>query len=367
MTVCSPELGIGPEATLGGAVYDRELLMALASNDVDITILLPGGEPVPDGQSWTVVRTPRHRRSYYEYNWIFYRALVQEFERRRFDILRVHSPYSIGLGALWFARRARVPTVLHYLHVEPRSLWRAIDRMTLGRYAHIITISEATRRELLATYSLDPGRVSVALPGVASRYSPGGADPALRARWAGAHVALFLGSLIPRKNVSLAIDAVAVLRSRGDNVRLVIAGTGPEEASLRTHAINCGIGDHVDFVGRVTEQSKVALLRSADVFVFPSTLEGFGMAAVEAMACGTPVVALDSGPVTEFLENGVSGLGVDPSSGVHGFADAIGVALHDEDLRADLKAGGRRRAEGLTWDRSAKEVARVYREVCHAA
>jgi glycosyltransferase involved in cell wall biosynthesis len=363
LRVCSPELGIDPEANLGGAVYDRELLIALATLDVELSILLPHGESADSSPRWQITRTPRHRRSYYEYNWIFHRALRQEFRRRRFDLLRVHSPYSVGVGALTFARRTRIPAVLHYLHVEPRLSWQMVDRLTLHRYAHVVTISEATRHELLATYHLDPAKVSVVYPGVSDKYSPGSADRELRHRWNDVPVALYIGSLIARKNLQLAILTVARLRTAGVFLRLVLAGTGDDEPRLRGEVERLQLGDRVEFLGRVSENEKLALLRSADLFVFPSTREGFGMAAVEAMACGLPVVALRSGPIVEIMGDGAGGVLVDPGNAMEGFEAAFRRLLTDNHLRDRLRTAARSRAATFSWQRSAEQVLEIYRQV----
>jgi glycosyltransferase involved in cell wall biosynthesis len=361
--LCSPQLGVDPEANLGGTVYDRELLRAMANLGADVIVLLPQGEAVGAVKGWDIRRTERHRRSYYEYNWIFYRALWQEYRRQAFDVLRVHSPYSVGLGALRFASRARVPAVLHYLHVEPRRLWRAVDRMTLHRYAHVVTISEATRAELLHASNLEPARISVARPGVSDVYVPGNADPALEAAWGGAPVALYVGGLIARKNLLLAIRSVDRIRRAGIALRLVIAGTGDDRLQLEAEVARLGLGGVVEFRGRVTEQQKLTLMRSADLFVFPSTLEGFGMAAAEAMACGLPVVALRHGPATEFMEDGVSALLVDPAYADEQFPAAMMQLIAREDLRRTIQAGGRAAAAKLSWEHSARQVLDIYREV----
>jgi glycosyltransferase involved in cell wall biosynthesis len=363
LRVCSPELGIDPEANLGGAVYDRELLIALASLGVDISVLLPEGEIADTSARWHIIRTPRHRRSYYEYNWIFHRALKNEFERQRFDVLRVHSPYSVGIGALTFALRRRIPAVLHYLHVEPRRSWQMVDRLTLHRYAHVVTISDATRQELLAAYALDPQKVTVVYPGVSDRYTPGPPDPGLHQEWRHAPVALYVGGLIARKNLQLAIRTVERLRTAGVFMRLVLAGAGHDEANLRGEVERLQLSDRVDFLGRVTERQKLALLRSADLFAFPSAREGFGMAPVEAMACGLPVVALRSGPIAETIVHGESGLLVDPANASEGFETAFHQLLTNSDLRHRLQAGGQARALAFSWQRSARQVLDIYRGV----
>jgi glycosyltransferase involved in cell wall biosynthesis len=361
--ICSPQLGLDPAANLGGAVYDRELLKAMLRPAVELSILLPKGERVDAGAGWEVHRTRRHRWSYYEYNWIFHRALGREYERQSFDLLRVHSPYSIGPGALAFARRTNVPAVLHYLHVEPRRLWQTVDRLTLRRYAHVVTISHQTKTDLLAQYDLAPEAITVAHPGISDSYVPGPPNPALRGQWGDRPVLLFVGSLVARKRVGDAIEAVARLRAEGVPVRLVIVGTGDEAPRLRELADRHGVQNDVEFAGRVDEPRKLALLRTADVFVFPSRLEGFGMAPAEAMACGMAVVAANSGPIPEIIRHGESGWLFDVREGVPALVQAIKLLLGDDERRRRLRAGAIERARTFSWHGSADRVLAVYREV----
>jgi glycosyltransferase involved in cell wall biosynthesis len=358
LRVCSPQLGLAPDANLGGAVYDRELLRAMVARGATIDVLLPEGASVEEDVGWHITRTPSHRRSYYEYNWIFLHALRRHWRDRPADILRVHSPYSVGPGALVFARSVGVPVALHYLHREPRPLWRCMDALTLGRYDLIVTISDATCRDLVSA-GIPRERIAVAYPGVDDTYVPG-ASRSPRSYLCAAYV----GGLIARKNLEVALRAVARARADGIDVRFVIAGDGELGAALRRLASDLALGSAVEFRGRISHQAKLDLLRDTDIFLFPSRLEGFGMAAVEALACGTPVIGLRTTSTSEIVRHGETGLLLDDPDGVEAIANAIATLASSPVMRADM---GRRGAldvrQRFSWAHSAATVMAAYRAV----
>jgi glycosyltransferase involved in cell wall biosynthesis len=358
LRVCSPQLGLAPDANLGGAVYDRELLRAMVELGVAVDVLLPEGAPVDEGAGWHITRTPAHRRSYYEYNWIFLKALRRHWRERPADILRVHSPYSVGPGALAFARQVGAPVALHYLHREPRRLWAYVDHLTLKRYDLIVTISDATRRDLEHA-GIPRARIVVAYPGVDHTYRPGPPRPHrpyLRAA--------YVGGLIVRKNLELALRGIAMARARGTDVRFVIAGTGDRAGVLRQLTIDLGLGSAVEFTGLIDHDAKLELLRDADVFLFPSRLEGFGMAAVEALACGTPVIGLRTTSTSEIVRHGETGVLLDDPDDPAALADVLATLAASPDRRVEM---GRRGAEDVrqrfSWMQSAETVTAAYRSV----
>jgi glycosyltransferase involved in cell wall biosynthesis len=361
MRICSPQLGLDPEANLGGAVYDRELLTAMTRLGASVDVLIPEGEPVDERIHWNLTRTARHRRSYYEYNWIFLRALRRHWAHRPADILRVHSPYSVGPGALMFARETGVPIVLHYLHREPRRLWTLVDRWTLPRYDLIVTISEATRGDLVA-YGLPPADVVVAYPGVDDRYQPA---EGIRPR-SSPLIAVYVGGLLKRKNLSLALHGIARARARGVDVEMVIAGTGDEELPLRAEAERLRIGSGVRFLGRIDEATKLALLQRADLFLFPSVLEGFGMAAAEALACGVPVIGMRTTSTAEIVRDGESGILLSDPTDAESVALAIATLASSSEMRQRMGAAGRADVRSrFSWTRSAAEVLHAYEAVAN--
>lgn len=154
---------------------------------------------------------------------------------------------------------------------------------------------------------------------------------------------LSVARLYPRKRLADLLRAAAVLRRRIPAVRLRIVGEGPESAALRALHRELGLGDTVTFLGEVARQTLAEEYVRADCFCLPTVQEGFGLAFVEAMAAGLPVVACRAAAVPEVVEDRVTGVLVDPGDPA-GLASALETILRDEGLRATLGEGGRRRA-----------------------
>jgi len=176
-------------------------------------------------------------------------------------------------------------------------------------------------------------------------------------------VALFLGGLKERKNLPFLLAAWREVAARRPDATLLIAGTGPLEAALRRQAERLGLAGRILFAGRVSEAEKVAYYNLADLFVFPSSLEGFGFTVGEAMSCGLPVVVSDRGALPELVVDGEGGF-VCRGGDLDGFVRSVSRLLEDAALRRRFGAFNRRRIDGqFRWDRCARRVLEIYEEV----
>lgn len=368
LTICSPQLGIDPESNLGGAVYDREILRALAECGAHIVVPLPKGERHEAVDNWEVIRTRIHLWKYYEYNWIFRKAVSGLLaEGRRFDILRAHTAHSVGAGLLGLARRHNVPAHLHYHHWERHPIRNFIERRTLHRYDLVTTDSEYSKRDLVERFGLR-NRVEIIYPGVSKTCLPQRDDPDLRERYRGRKVLLTAGVLIERKNHSFLLRVMKqILESCESKPVLVIVGGGPLEEQLRQEAGELGLSDAVEFAGQVPEATKRAYYALCDVFVFPSLLEGFGMVAAEAMAYRKPVVASNRTSIPEIVDDGQTGFLADPTNESE-FAERIGLLLASPELREKMGQAARQRVnERFDFGRSAERLLSIYYELTRKA
>ena len=175
--------------------------------------------------------------------------------------------------------------------------------------------------------------------------------------------ALAIGRVVHKKGFDLLLQAFALLTDMPRECGLVIGGEGTELTSLRAHASRLGISDRVYFPGRLNRAQVAWAMRQARCFVMPSRLEPFGIVVLEAWRAGTAVIASSIGGAPEFVEDGVTGLLVDPHDGKR-LARALGSLLTDPDLAADLGRAGRRRVEDLTWQRLAQDYLAVYQSAC---
>jgi glycosyltransferase involved in cell wall biosynthesis len=172
---------------------------------------------------------------------------------------------------------------------------------------------------------------------------------------------LYVGTLEPRKNLPLLLRAFERLGARA-GVHLALAGPrGWLDEPIVAAAAR--LGERVRLLGPVPPADLAALYAAAEVFVFPSRYEGFGLPPLEAMAAGTPVVAARASCLPEVL--GDAALFVEPDDEA-GLAEALGQLLDDPALRTELRQRGLARAAGFSWERTAAETLAVYREAVHA-
>ena len=367
MRICSPQLGLSPEATLGGEVYDRETLTRMARLGAELEVILPAGLAYPSEERLTVTTVPL-RRGYcwYVANPVFVPFIGAVARRRPFDVLRVHSLRFTGVAALvarWLYG-LRVPVIAHHHHIDADGWTERVDRRVALASDLVVTGSEFSRGELVSSLGVSPDNVRVTPYGVSEAYSPGPKSQALAHRLdlSGPRMLLYLGSLIPRKNIGVLLRAHADICAQRADVVLVIAGKGPEEAALRAQAKALGIGRQTRFAGAVPEAEKVDWYRLADVFVHPSRREGFGLVAAEAMACGLPIVASRAGALPEVVHEGTTGLLCDPDRPEQ-FAAACCRLLDEPDLRARMSQAAKERVRRLfLWDHVARALLQVYGE-----
>jgi phosphatidylinositol alpha-1,6-mannosyltransferase len=291
-------------------------------------------------------------------------------DRTGFDLLRAHSLRFIGPAALWARRRYGwdVPVVAHHHHLDASPLNGQIERRVIEGVDHVVTGSEFAVRQLRAELGVRTDHVSVVPYGVDPRFAPAPRPPALVARHglAGKPVVLFLGGLKPRKNLFLLLDVWREVVAARPDCRLVIAGDGPLRKALVARAAAHGLAETVVFTGYVPEREKPAHYNLADVFFFPSAMEGFGLAIGEAMSSGLPVVASDRGSIPELLANGEGGFLCDPAQ-PGAFVARLLTLLADPALRAAFGRANRERVEQrFRWDRCARETRRVYEDVLEA-
>ena len=245
-------------------------------------------------------------------------------------------------------------------------------RRSATRAARVITDSEFSRREIAAAYALPESEVAVIPLGVGAPFAPASVDPAaiLPSGIAPPYV-LHVGDLHPRRDLITALRAVLAVRARGPlsagtgrahstRLQLVCAGVDCGSAApLRKVAAAAGEPDALVLTGAVPEGDLVTLYQHAAAFVYPSRYEGFGLPVLEAMACGTPVVAARAGSVPEVL--GDAGVLVETGDWP-AVADALAVLLASEERRASLRDRGLARAAGFSWEQTARRTLEVYGE-----
>ncbi len=242
---------------------------------------------------------------------------------------------------------------------------RPLVNLATRRADGIITVSESAKRDIVRSYGLLPERVHVVHEAAAPSFRPIHDLVELtrvRRRYGlSDRFILYVGTIEPRKNLPKLIEAFAQRRRRGElpHHQLVCAGPyGWLSRDIDALVDRLGVSENVLFTGYVPFEDLAALYNLAEMFVFPSIYEGFGLPVIEAMACGTPVI---TGRVAALDE--VAGGAVEHVEALE--PDAIGEALvrvaRDRERRHDLARAGLQRAMAFSWARAARETCEVYR------
>jgi glycosyltransferase involved in cell wall biosynthesis len=257
-----------------------------------------------------------------------------------------------------------------------RFFWEAKVRLAMRRADLVFTVSESSRRDILAAFRMAPDRVRVVADAVDAGFAPvadGAERRAVLARYglaAGRRFVLYVGGISPHKNIETLLSAYQLWRedpaSAGADVQLVLVGDFAADVfyssypSIQRLIRDARIEDDVRFTGYVPDADLVHLYSAADALVLPSFSEGFGLPALEAMACGAPTVVADAGALPEVV--GDAGILFDPRS-AEALAAALGPVLADARLRADLASRGRARATAFTWEASARAALAGFAEL----
>jgi phosphatidylinositol alpha-mannosyltransferase len=316
------------------------------SSEGDVIRIGKGFSVPANGSVGTVTLSPR------------YVSQVRDvLERERFDLLHYHEPFVPFLSLIVLRQSTSVNVATFHAYGGFSAGYEFGSRL-LGRYARRlhgrIAVSAAARhfidRYFPGDYKVIPNGVDV------DRYR--NAVPV--ARWEdGVHNILFVGRHEPRKGLTELLKAYRILRKTGCRCRLLVVGSGPQEREARRYVATRRL-QGVEFLGRVSDDEKAQLFKSADVYVSPATGgESFGIVLLEAMAAGTPIVCSDIHGYKGVVRRGREGLLVPPRKPKL-LAAAVGQLLSDDDLRHRMGESGRQRADEFSWERVTAKVDDYY-------
>ena len=312
---------------------------------------------------------------YGEYRWPVFPFRVVGTAGRGTDVIHLHTPGMLGTTGFLSARHARRPLVGTF-HTDLDAMRRSVPQKflvplffrvawwyNLGTYYRCdvatapsesarATLERSSRKHFRRPVEVVPNGVDV------GRFRPGTRVPDWRARCGlgPGPLVTYLGRLTSDKGVLRFLDAFALAAERADLVGIV-GGVGPEEAAVRARiAHEPALASRLRYVGPVAEEEKAALLGQTDVFVLPSTSDTSSVALLEAMACGSAVVAPSLGGAAEVVDPGRTGLVVDPRS-PEGLSDAIVEVTGDSARRRRL---GDAAARWVQEERSLEAMARRF-------
>ncbi len=261
-------------------------------------------------------------------------------------------------------------TLFPQFHPARRRLTRPLVYRTALTANRIIAVSQSARRDISRLTGVSESKIDVVYEAAAPefrRVEDATARAAIRRKYGlDFPFVLFVGTLEPRKNLPALVAAFSRLKTQGDHDhRLVLAGSpGWGRRQLRRQVRKLAAKDHVLEIGYVPYADLPGLYSLAEAFVFPSLHEGFGLPILEAMSCGTPVVASNVSSMEEIAGGAVESVDpLDPDS----IRAGLKRVLESPQRRAELSHLGIRRSREFSWERAAAETLDVYRSALSGA
>ncbi len=356
----------------GIGTYIQNLVRAIAATDTENRYVLFIGashanllDDLPDNFQTVVERSPVY--SVRELIALSWRLL-----RLRLDLY--HATHYVLPAIVPCRAVVTIHDIIHLLYPEflpgPLAYLYAqrMIRRSLLRGDQIIAGSQNTKADLMEYFEVNGQKINVIYYGVSQRFSERLSERALAAKLGPLGLepgyTLFVGNPKPHKNLDSVVKGFARALEIGElDSRLVCVGNRESrDFKIRLRAEQLGIGDRVSLLGHVDDDTLTALYQGADLFLYPTLYEGFGLPVVEAMASGVPVITSNSSALREVAE-GYAQL-VDPLD-VEQIARAIVHCLGDAEHREALARLGVRRAADFRWDRTAERTLEVYEKALH--
>jgi glycosyltransferase involved in cell wall biosynthesis len=274
----------------------------------------------------------------------------------------------------------RIPTLLtvhdlsfiHYPHVFPKPLVDYLNRVvpwSVRRATHILADSASTRDDLMRLWGVPEEKITVLYCGVSPRYQPvtdAEQLTAVRQKYALGDVpfVLSVGTVQPRKNYKMLIRAFKGVAEKMPHALYIAGGTGWMHDEILAEIEHQGLNGRVRFLGFVDDADLPALYSAADLFVYPSLYEGFGLPPLEAMACGTPAILSNASSLPEVAgENGAVLL---PPQETAVWQQTMLSLLQSPSQREKLALAGRKQSQKFTWQQAAKQLIALYNRLLFA-
>lgn len=330
-------------------IHHTKMDLNIYKSNKEIIIPLPSFKPLK-GLFWRYVLLPKNLKS------------------QTLDL--VHDPRGIGLLSFDMPFK-KVITIhdlssLFYPSINIRGMWahKLLGKKTIKNVDRVITVSASTKSDVMKYLKAPEEKIKVVYNGKDESFKllDQNEISEFKRRYNLAFpFILYVGVLQPRKNIPTLIKAYYKLKQHKTKHKLVITGgKGWQYKEIFETVKKLNLQKDVIFTGHIIDEDIPRLYNAADLFVFPSIYEGFGIPPLEAMACGIPVIASNASSLPEVV--GDAGIMADPYD-VDGLADAMHKVLTNGRLREDMIKKGLEQAKMFSWEKCARETLKVYEEL----
>ncbi len=314
MKICSPQLGISPDSSLGGEIYDHQTLKGFTEKGVKVFVYLPKNRIYDHTLKNFKVEYSfiTHIVPPWIYSFICLPYLFRTYKKEEFDILRIHSPRFLGLAAIIFhIFHPKVPIMSSQVTVDGSPIFYPIEWLTFRISKKIIVQSQYMKNSIVKKYGIGSNKIFITLGGQLQSLKKSSVLPK-EAKNIKLNVPtiLFMGLLIKRKNPVFLLDILKECKENIPDLKLVIIGSGPERKTIIKKAKDSNMENDVVLINFAYGQDKAYWLSRMNIFLMPSKDEGFGLAVTEAMSYAKPVITSDRAAFKEIIRNGQNGFAI---------------------------------------------------------
>ncbi|MGE5372533.1 MAG: glycosyltransferase family 4 protein [Solirubrobacterales bacterium] len=376
-----------PPRVVGGlAMHAYDLSVTLSNNGHEVCVITCGSPGVPVYEAMDGVQVYRVQpydlpsrdivRWATQLNVAMLEKAVQLFSQEtEFDVIHAHD-WLVAFAARALKHAYRLPLVVtmhateygrnNGIHNEVQRDISNIEWWLTYESWRVICCSGYMKGELQRVFNLPEDKIALIPNGVyPERFKQLVIPDHFKSRFALPHerIIYYVGRLVQEKGVQVLIDAAGTILAGCPDAKFVIAGTGPYEHYLKSKARDLGLGEKVHFTGYLNDEDRDALYKLAEIAVFPSLYEPFGIVALEAMAAGTPVIVSDSGGLAEIVRNNEDGLYTATGS-APSLANQVLRLLHTPGFAGQIALRAREKVEACyDWRVIARQTAEVYEAV----
>lgn len=298
-------------------------------------------------------------------------GMLYKVDQQNLDILHICHHHPIINTPFFLNKKSKKILTVHDLtplffpetHTKKFVLvWNTTLKLIRKKIDQVIADSVSTKNDCIKYLHIPEEKIKVIYLGVDKIYHPIDNKSEIRGELERKYnidspFILYVGTLEPRKNIPALFKAFSKLRKRMDYKLVIVGMKGWKYKRIFKTIKELQLEKHIIFTGYVSEEDIVKFYNIAEVFVYPSIYEGFGLPPLEAMACGCPVITSNTSSLPEVV--GDAGILVDPND-IEGLSDKIYEVLSNEDLRNELSEKGPERAKMFSWQKTAKQTWEIY-------
>ncbi|MCX7705661.1 MAG: glycosyltransferase family 4 protein [bacterium] len=231
----------------------------------------------------------------------------------------------------------------------------------LKRADYIVSVSEYVKKSIIQNYGIAKEKIKVVYPGIGKNFramTDNEKDKISAKIKVLRPFILSVATSVERKNLKRLMEVFAIVKTKQKDLKLVIAGNESIKEGLSREIEKYRLYDSVHFTGHLNSEELVYFYNTAELFIFPSLYEGFGLPVLEAMACGCPVITSNVSALPEI--SGGAAILVNPYN-IEEIKEAVMRILMDNKLKDDMRIKGLKHAENFVWEKTAKEIVGIYK------